>query len=465
MKKNVELNIVGAGQIFQIRKALFPYMTKNKDEEITIGMLLNTNNISEFEDLSPSNYLFTVSKDQIEKLGIETRVDPMEINGDELYQLGTIDVIPNNESQLKVFLEELFENAKVTNNEIYASNFGTISGNNIEKNYFKACIEIEVDDSILTDKDIDSLVSETANRINCGLEELVERLNFLRSLKINNNVIKGVFSSMREYPADKEILIPIKPELPYKDTKGISAFALGTINLGKNLYLEGPYGVGKNVFATTLAWLYKRPLYEYSINAQLSNNALMGSQTLDENGQVKFVPSTIIEAAEVGGILVLDELNMGRSNTFSFLHALLDNRRSVDVPQYKKVNAVDNFVVIATGNQGYAGTMALNQALLSRFLTIKMNHFNSIEDLLPVKLKAKDLDIFQKLYSAILKGIELDTLEPETLSIRNFRLASELIAVQALSTKDVLMQVVVENITDETCREEVKRSLGNIMVI
>ena len=56
----------------------------------------------------------------------------------------------------------------------------------------------------------------------------------------------------------------------------------------------------------------------------------------------------------------------------SVLHSTLDFRRCIDVPGYERMKLHPATRLIATMNYGYFGTKELNEALVSRFVVIKM---------------------------------------------------------------------------------------------
>lgn len=99
--------------------------------------------------------------------------------------------------------------------------------------------------------------------------------------------------------------------------------------------------------------------------------SLIGSDTF-KNGQVEFRKGPILECAEQGGYGILDEINMARNDAVAVLHACLDFRRFIDIPGYNRINLKEETRFIATMNYGYEGTRDLNEALLSRFVVLKM---------------------------------------------------------------------------------------------
>ena len=63
---------------------------------------------------------------------------------------------------------------------------------------------------------------------------------------------------------------------------------------------------------------------------------------------------------------------MAKSEALAVLHGTLDFRRSIDVPGYERIDLHPATRFIATMNYGYAGTKELNEALVSRFVVIRM---------------------------------------------------------------------------------------------
>ena len=99
--------------------------------------------------------------------------------------------------------------------------------------------------------------------------------------------------------------------------------------------------------------------------------SLIGTDSF-ENGKVVFREGPVYRCALNGGFGILDEINMAKNDAVSVLHATLDDRRTIDVPGYDKIDLHPASRFIGTMNHGYAGTRELNEALVSRFLVIDM---------------------------------------------------------------------------------------------
>lgn len=147
--------------------------------------------------------------------------------------------------------------------------------------------------------------------------------------------------------------------------------ATSAILARKNILLVGDKSTGKNVLAENLAYLFKRPLWNLSFHINIDSSVLIGDDTL-KNGNVIFREGPITKAANCGGFVVLDEINMAKNEAMAVLHSILDYRRIIDIPGYDIINLHPATRFIATMNYGYQGTRELNEALLSRFVIIKM---------------------------------------------------------------------------------------------
>src|SRR5690625_5138716 len=144
--------------------------------------------------------------------------------------------------------------------------------------------------------------------------------------------------------------------------------------MGKNLLLKGPTGSGKTKLAQTLAGLFHQKMYSINCSVDLDAESLMGFKTLDyeEDKQViSFVPGPVTKAMTEGTFLYIDEVNMAKPETLPLINGVLDYRRRITNPFTNKViQAKETFNVIAAINEGYIGTVPLNEALKNRFAVI-----------------------------------------------------------------------------------------------
>lgn len=176
---------------------------------------------------------------------------------------------------------------------------------------------------------------------------------------------------IKNYELDEKYTNRIpKPHFFYSGDE-ILKEAISAILAGKNILLVGDKSTGKNVLAENLAYIFKRPLWNLSFHINIDSSVLIGNDTL-KNGNVLFRKGPITKAANYGGFVVLDEINMAKNEAMAVLHSILDYRRIIDIPGYDIIKLHPATRFIATMNYGYEGTRELNEALLSRFVIIKM---------------------------------------------------------------------------------------------
>ena len=147
--------------------------------------------------------------------------------------------------------------------------------------------------------------------------------------------------------------------------------AVSALLQGENVLLCGEKATGKNILADNLAWLFGRPSYNISFHVNTDSSTLIGTDTFT-GGEVRFRPGPVYLCAKHGGFGVLDEINMAKNEAMAVMHSVLDYRRLIDVPGYQPIPMHPATRFIATMNYGYAGTRELNEALVSRFVVIRM---------------------------------------------------------------------------------------------
>lgn len=153
--------------------------------------------------------------------------------------------------------------------------------------------------------------------------------------------------------------------------KDIFEMAATALLEGENVLLSGTKATGKNVLAENLAWVFGRPVYNISFNINTDSTSLVGTDTF-RNNEVCLRRGPVYDCADYGGFGIFDEINMAKNDAVSVLHAVLDYRRTLDVPGYEKLELHEATRFIGTMNYGYAGTKELNEALVSRFMVIDM---------------------------------------------------------------------------------------------
>ena len=250
----------------------------------------------------------------------------------------------------------------------------------------------------------------------------MEILEFLKQENISDKIISEIvaFRSFYKLEDGDEKRIPTDSYLYYG--KEIWEEAATAIIAGENILLDGPKATGKNVLAQNLAMAFARPQWDISLYINTDASSLIGSDTF-ENGEVNFRRGPILNCAIKGGFGVLDEINMAKNESLAVLHAVLDFRRSIDLPGYDRINLHEATRFIATMNYGYAGTREMNEALASRFMVLHMpvisneNLQKLMKDKYPT-LKPEYLSQFASVFDEIRKKADGGEISTRSLDLR-----------------------------------------------
>lgn len=227
--------------------------------------------------------------------------------------------------------------------------------------------------------------------------------------------------------------------------------ATAAILSGKNLLLVGEKSTGKNVLAENLAKRFQRPLWNVSLHMSIDAAALIGDDSL-RDGNVFFREGPITVASKVGGFAVLDEINMAKNEALAVLHSTLDYRRIIDMPGYDLIQIHPATRFIATMNEGYEGTRDLNEALLSRFVVLKMPAMAEsdlkqlIEETYP-NLKPAFLSDLARLVADMDKKAAANEIPRHAVDIRGLFDALDLIK-EGLELNDALTMTLANKLFD-----------------
>lgn len=236
--------------------------------------------------------------------------------------------------------------------------------------------------------------------------------------------------------------------------------AITTLAMGKNLLLTGPTGSGKTKFAETLSNLFHQPMYSVNCSVDLDAESLMGFKTLaykDDKQVIDFVPGPVTNAMTNGTFLYIDEINMAKPETLPLINGVLDYRRTVTNPfTNEMIVAKERFNVIAAINEGYIGTVPLNEALKNRFIVIHVPYIEGeqLKDLIRTNTKLTDnklMDLFVKLSADLVAAVNQGKLSEEAASIRALLDACDLSTM--IPTKRAILRAIVDKLEEERERE------------
>lgn len=229
-------------------------------------------------------------------------------------------------------------------------------------------------------------------------EDLIKHLG---TQGISKQLIKEIEDFTKEYPVDESLEERIPNSIYSYYGKEVWEMAINALLEGYHLLLSGPKATGKNVLSENLAQLFKRPVWNISLNVNSDAGSLIGVDTF-KDGEVVLKKGPVTLAAETGSIAIFDEINMAKNESLSVVHSALDYRRIIDVPGYDRITLHPASRFIGTMNYGYMGTRELNEALVSRFLVIDMPilHGENLTKILKDETPLNDngIDRFRRLF-------------------------------------------------------------------
>jgi len=162
------------------------------------------------------------------------------------------------------------------------------------------------------------------------------------------------------------------------------------------LLIEGHTGSGKTYTIMELATARKKTLHVINVSGELTVDSILGQQTLID-GNVVWRDGVLTTAMKNGDWVLLDEMNTALPEVLTVINGILDDSRSVTLPnaENERVKAHEDFRFIGTQNPAtgeYAGTGRLNSALLNRMIKIEFSYMDAKEELKALKKHTKVSD-------------------------------------------------------------------------
>lgn len=269
-------------------------------------------------------------------------------------------------------------------------------------------------------------------------------LNMLEKTRNKNTNLEELIRSGGYVPPSNEFLID----------------AIAILTMGKNLLLKGPTGSGKTKFAETLSYLFHQPMYNINCSVDLDAESLMGFKTLgyeDDKQVIDFIPGPVTNAMTNGTFLYIDEINMAKPETLPLINGVLDYRRTILNPfTNESIKAEKSFNVIAAINEGYIGTVPLNEALKNRFIIIDVPYIKGeqLKELIETNTKltdSKTIDLFVQLSVDLITAVNQGILSEEAASIRALLDACDLSTV--IPVKRAILRAIVDKMEEERERD------------
>jgi len=164
-------------------------------------------------------------------------------------------------------------------------------------------------------------------------------------------------------------------------------------SVGKHILIEGEVGVGKTTIAKAVAAYFDSNFYRIDCSEETLTHNLVGyfdPPLVIAKGYIEdtYVQGSLVRAMLEGGCLFINEINRMPESTQNELLTALDEG-ILEIPKLKTIHAHKDFFVIATQNpSAHVGVTVLGEALVDRFVWIKLNYQNPEEEILIIKQEA-----------------------------------------------------------------------------
>lgn len=241
------------------------------------------------------------------------------------------------------------------------------------------------------------------------------------------------------------------------------------------ILLEGPTSAGKTSMIKFLGEVSGNKVVRINNHQHTDLDEYVGSYSPDEHGRLAFKEGLLVEAMRKGYWIILDELNLARSEILEALNRLLDDNRELYLPEINElIRPHPDFRIFATQNPlDYGGRKELSIAFRSRFF-----HFfiRDLEDAdlarivetrcrVPESRSKKLVDIMkslrvmrsrQNIFSGkesmitirdLLKWGSRDIIEMEHMAVNGYCLLAERLRFD--SEKEAVKTIIVEKTTKE----------------
>lgn len=157
------------------------------------------------------------------------------------------------------------------------------------------------------------------------------------------------------------------------------------IQLGRNLLIEGPVGVGKTFLVREILKDLRLAHERVDGDTRYTESKLTGwfdPPVVLKKGYVAscFMEGPLVSAMKQGKVLFINELNRMPESVQNILLPAMDERH-ITIPKLGRIDAKPGFMVIATQNpREFTATHAISEALLDRFEMVPLSYQSQDEE-------------------------------------------------------------------------------------
>lgn len=135
-----------------------------------------------------------------------------------------------------------------------------------------------------------------------------------------------------------------------------------------NVLMPGPTGSGKTTAGRAYAAWRKVPFVSIEMQGGFDFATTVGSTRADENGLPVFKFGELAIAVQYPSVIFIDEVNFAPPRFTAAFHGTLDARQSLYVHEIgERLRKHPDCVIFSAYNDGYQGTVRLNEAFTNRF--------------------------------------------------------------------------------------------------
>ena len=179
------------------------------------------------------------------------------------------------------------------------------------------------------------------------------------------------------------------------------------LNADLAVWMQGPPGTSKSTIGAQAAEALDLPFYAISCHEGMTRSDMFGYT--DANGTDHRSP--LWDAFEKGGVLLLDEIDNGNANILAALNSALSNGHCTFAG--KTIRKHDNFKVLAAANtaglgpeSGFIGRMGVDLATLDRFVQLRVDIDNKLEEAIIKSILPSDFKLVLKAVRKLRQVVE-----------------------------------------------------------